>query len=152
MRQRIYRSEDIPPSWSEVFVSSLHTVGFETPLYLTALQDVMTFFPQREVTRIANDFKRLYASSWKRVECASLNVKEHLSRFGYDRFGTFNTYCMTHAEAFDRVFKELNIPRSSSGFVAANSTGADGVTRHVANRVTVTDVNGQSYGYVIDVG
>jgi len=81
---------------------------------------------------------------WAQITCASKSVKATLKKF---KWPNTTSSCRAHAEAFREVFNELGIPRSEVGAYDATTT----VGGHVVNRVTLTDRNGKTYSYILDV-
>lgn len=127
---------------------------WESPLPTTLaprMLDLAVEFTSEEAKKIAADCKAQKKEVFEQIGCVSLTIQKH---FDGRKFTGLNSFCRTHAYAFNKTFAELNIPRSSSDTYALAGGFGDTCNegKHVANRVVLVSERGQPYTYIIDSG
>lgn len=103
-------------------------------------------FKDEDAEKIATGCKAKFGNLWDEIACVSQGVHAYFKDFKFDGL---RSACRSHAQAFNKSFAALEIPRSHSRFIDATGGPDDD---HVANAVLLTNHTGVVFAYVIDSG
>ena len=145
-RQKAYSSGELFRSFG---YDSVTTLLFETPfsgaIRLIGKTESMSDSDAGKISK----FCKKYDNPWQRIACAAKNINSY---YRVNKFPDYTKFCRAHAQSFLEVFKDLDLPRAKAELVGANFTKEGKSIGHMANRLIVTDINGSTYSYIIDVG